>query len=221
MMENLLKELYEFYWEIKSSVALYEIRENTIPADLLNELRNSFDHVARCYHFYDLGSHSPDEKKIESHLVKARSHLERLHLDLYKNFIVKNIDRINTFTQRVEDDLNRIKERPYPLPDVTQFQTWFNAEHSRVKNIVLSAKIDECAQKGHTEKIELLSKALICQEEFIDRCNSKYGNLQPCIAEAIDIMKKDCKQYRIATYVVPVISLIISLIVGYFLGKFL
>ena len=49
MCQSEIKAFYGFYWEIKASVARYEVIHNKIPADLLNELRNAFDHVARCY----------------------------------------------------------------------------------------------------------------------------------------------------------------------------
>ena len=123
-----LRELYSFYWEIKSSVALYETNFNKIPAELLNEIRNAFDHVARCYVLYGLDSEQPDAAKIEQHLDKSLSHLERLHLDLYKLFILENKEQVDRLVSQIETDLRGIRERPYPLPEVTRFQGWLSKE---------------------------------------------------------------------------------------------
>jgi len=218
-MEKSLKELYEFYWEIKSAVALYEVRFNKIPADLLNEIRNTFDHVARCYVLHGMVSENPNIEAVTRHLVRARSHLERLHLDLYKLFILENIDQVHHFENQFEQDLATIRERPYPLPEVTRFQTWFHKERKTVNGIVASAKINESTQDSHDQKIELLANARDCQEEFIDRLYAEYGTIQPYIKEAAEIVKKDRNRYHIATYVVPVIIAILCLIVGTMLGR--
>lgn len=218
-MEESLKELYEFYWEIKAAVALYEVRFNKIPADLLNEIRNTFDHVARCYVLHGIMSDAPNVEAVKRHLVRARSHLERLHLDLYKLFILENVDQILLFENQFEQDLVTLKERPYPLPEVTRFQTWFYNERKTVDAIVTSAKINESKQEDHGKKIELLTKARDCQEEFIDRLHAEYGTIQPYMKEAAEIVKKDRNRYNFATYVVPIIIAILCLIIGTIFGK--
>ena len=218
-MDQSLKDLYEFYWEIKASIALYEVKFNAIPADLLNEIRNTFDHIARCYRFYGLGSDVPNVEAIKRHLSKARSHLERLHLDLYKLFILENVNQIDRFSQRIDNDLVGVRERPYPLPDVTQFQSWFYKERKIVDGVVVAAKNDECTLEDHDRKIELLVKARDCQEEFIDRLCAEYGTVQPYIREAAEIAQRDRRRYRRSTYIVPIIIAAASLFVGVVLGK--
>ena len=219
-MNESLKELYEFYWEIKAAVALYEVRFNKIPADLLNEIRNTFDHVARCYVLHGIASDSPNVEAVTRHLVRARSHLERLHLDLYKLFILENIDQICHFENQFSQDLATLKDRPYPLPDITRFQAWFNNERKKVEGIVTSAKINESVQEDHNKKIDLLANARDCQEEFIDKLYAEYGTVQPYMKEAAEIVKKARHRYHIATYIVPVVIAILCLIVGTMLGKF-
>ena len=214
-MENLPKELYEFYWKIKSAVALYEVRFNAIPADLLNEIRNTFDHIARCYVFHNLGHPEQNTALIEQQIYRARGHLERLHLDLYKLFLLNNSDVINKIVQQIEVDLKKVKERPYPLPDVTRFQVWFLKERKIVEDVIISAKKDECVQKSHDEKINLLIAAMMRQEEFIDRLSDEYTAVQPYVKEAVNILKKDRWRYRITAYVIPAITLI----AGYILGR--
>jgi hypothetical protein len=218
-MNESLKELYEFYWEIKAAVALYEVRFNKIPADLLNEIRNTFDHVARCYVLHGIASDAPNVEVVKRHLVNARGHLERLHLDLYKLFILENIDQINHFENQFRQDLVAIEERPYPLPDVTRFQVWLHKERKKVDGVITSAKIHESMQEDHDEKIEFLAKARDCQEEFIDRLHDEYGTIQPYMKEAAEIVKKDRNRHRLTTYIVPAIIAILCLIVGTILGK--
>ena len=218
-MDESLKELYECYWKVKAAVAFYEVKYNKIPADLLNEIRNMFDHVARCYVLHGIASDTPNVDAIARHLVMARGHLERLHLDLYKLFILENIDQINYFENQFEQDLAAVKERPYPLPEVTRFQIWFHKERKRVDGIVTSAKINESTQEDHDKKIELLTEARDCQEEFIDCFHAEYGIIQPYMKEAAEIVKKDRHRYCTSTYVVPIIIAILCLIIGTVAGK--
>ena len=77
--ENVICEIYQDYQEdIKPLVYYIERKFHKFPLSLLNEIRDVFDHISRCY--------IPDAKPeyINTNLSQAKNHFTRVKLDAYK-----------------------------------------------------------------------------------------------------------------------------------------
>lgn len=79
---------------IKPLVAEIEVRFESFPISIFNEIRAFNDHVSRCYLKPD------DEKWINNQVLKAERHIERIILDCYKflnvslyDSVIKNFDK--------------------------------------------------------------------------------------------------------------------------------
>lgn len=79
---------------IKPLVAEIEVRFESFPISIFNEIRAFNDHVSRCYLKPD------DEKWINDQVLKAERHIERIILDCYKflnvslyDSVIKNFDK--------------------------------------------------------------------------------------------------------------------------------
>lgn len=78
-----LKEHYQDYLQhLKPLQALVESQYQSVPAQILNEIRAFTDHIASCYYT------SATEHSIQENIEKAESHLLRIKLDCYKFIIV-------------------------------------------------------------------------------------------------------------------------------------
>jgi hypothetical protein len=92
VFNNELSSLYKYYNEtIKPMLINVESRYEYDPLPLYNEIRAFNDHISRCY--------SPDvtnDYRV-SQLGKARIHLDRLLLDLYKYLNVYFHDKVEKF----------------------------------------------------------------------------------------------------------------------------
>ena len=214
MSHHEIKALYDFYWEIKATVAVYEVTYNKIPADLVNELRNAFDHVARCYVLYGLDSDKIQDDFVTKHLTLARNHLKRLHLDLHKNILLYLHDKTFQWVEVIQRQVQLIGEHPYPLPAVVKFQQEFHEKRVVAEQVVIEAKQRECQQQNHDDKVVLLKNAEGKLKEFHRWTNEQYYQILPIFEEAFKIAKKDKIRYRISTYLVPAIALILGLLLA-------
>jgi len=85
-------EIYVKYREtLKPLIAEIEALNQRFPVAVLNEVRASFDHIARCY-----GANLDVSKNID----RAKGHISRAILDSYKTLIVYFHDRIETFRKQ-------------------------------------------------------------------------------------------------------------------------
>ena len=74
-----IQEIYQDYQnDIKPLVYYIERRFRKFPLSLLNEIRDVFDHISRCYKT-DVG-----EEYINDNIAKAKNHFDRVKLDSYK-----------------------------------------------------------------------------------------------------------------------------------------
>jgi hypothetical protein len=216
MCDPEINEIYEFYWEIKTLIAVYEVNHNECTADLLNEIRNAFDHIARCYKKYGLGTQSPNDDMIRKNLTKAKNHLERLHLDLYKNMLLQLRDKMIDWVKILECQSKVLVDRPYPMTDVVKFHSEFHEKRIAVENVLTQAKQQEFLLERHDEKILELKKAKREIDQFNTWVNQQYYNLLPYLEEAVQITKKDRKRYCWSTYIIPVILFIAGILIGKF-----
>lgn len=84
-----LSPLYQTYNEvIKPLIAEIEVRFESFPTSIYNEIRAFNDHVARCYRNIN------DEELIETQIKKSKGHIERIVLDCYKYLNVKLYDLV-------------------------------------------------------------------------------------------------------------------------------
>lgn len=84
-----LTPLYDKYNNvIKPLIAEIEVRFESFPTSIFNEIRAFNDHVSRCYLKPD------DEKWINSQIHKAEGHIERMILDCYKFLNVSLYDSV-------------------------------------------------------------------------------------------------------------------------------
>lgn len=77
--ETKIKEIYLDYQEnIKPLIYYIERKFHKFPLSLLNEIRDVFDHISRCY--------DPDAEQsyIDENIRKAENHFTRIKLDAYK-----------------------------------------------------------------------------------------------------------------------------------------
>jgi hypothetical protein len=85
-------EIYANYREtLKPLIAEIEALNQHFPIAVLNEIRASFDHIARCY------GTNPD---INKNIDRAKGHISRAILDSYKTLIVLFHDRIDAFRKQ-------------------------------------------------------------------------------------------------------------------------
>lgn len=84
-----LTPLYNKYNNvIKPLIAEIEVRFESFPTSIFNEIRAFNDHVSRCYLKPD------DEEWINSQIHKAEGHIERMILDCYKFLNVSLYDSV-------------------------------------------------------------------------------------------------------------------------------
>lgn len=84
-----LTPLYNKYNDvIKPLIAEIEVRFESFPTSIFNEIRAFNDHVSRCYFNPD------DEEWINNQIHKAEGHIERIILDCYKFLNVSLYDSV-------------------------------------------------------------------------------------------------------------------------------
>ena len=77
--ETKIKEIYADYQEnVKPLIYYIERKFHRFPLSLLNEIRDVFDHISRCYEPY------ANQKYIDKNIEKAQNHFTRIKLDAYK-----------------------------------------------------------------------------------------------------------------------------------------
>ena len=103
--EKLIQQ-YELYNSvIKPLIATYEAREKQFPTPIFNEIRAFNDHIARCY------MPQINSDFIDSQLIRASRHLNRIILDCYKYLIISYYDSIKLFEKRTKNiDLTIIND---------------------------------------------------------------------------------------------------------------
>lgn len=94
---NKLVEMYDIYNTIiKPLIADIEASYNSIPQELLNEIRAYNDHLSRIF------SKSSNDEIIDTQLSKAFSHIKRLVYDCYKYLIVYTKHYIDTQEKKLK-----------------------------------------------------------------------------------------------------------------------
>lgn len=86
--ERLTPLYHKYNVVIKPLIAEIEVRFESFPIQIFNEIRAFNDHVSRCYLKPD------DEEWINSQIHKAEGHIERIILDCYKFLNVSLYDSV-------------------------------------------------------------------------------------------------------------------------------
>lgn len=156
--------VYESYNNlIKPLIADIEAKYEKISPELLNEIRATFDHIARCY----LPGRSGDE--IDKDIEKANGHIIRLALDCYKCLNVyyhKSFEKFEKKTERV--DLSRVDNGDF----YAKYRQFINTAKLRIR---------EAKKKESTDKsaaLRLFEEAYTTYGELDEFITSRYGHIQ-------------------------------------------
>ena len=115
---RMLSELYVTYREIlKTRIFLVEILTNEYPIQVLTEIRDFNDHIAKCF------LNNENESDCLKELHKAKSHLQRAIADCYKILIqIYFPDKIAFFHKQYEIIHLRMVDNGCFLPELTRLQ---------------------------------------------------------------------------------------------------
>lgn len=128
---NDIKQIYiEYRTQLNPLIQAYEVLKKTFPITILNEIRDAFSHISKCYK----PKMSADD--IDSNIEKAKNHLRRAMLDAYKYNCMALQDKIAEF--------KREHERVLALIDAGDFCDKLFADENAAQNVFLEAKKAEC-----------------------------------------------------------------------------
>lgn len=128
---NEIKQIYlDYRTRLNPLVQSYEVLKKTFPITILNEIRDIFSHIAKCY--------KPKIKsdEIDSNIEKAKSHLQRAMLDAYKYNCFAIQDKIAEFKKE--------HERVLTLIDAGTFIDKLYSNENDAQESFLNAKKVEC-----------------------------------------------------------------------------
>jgi hypothetical protein len=129
-------EIYAKYREIlKPLIAEIEALDQRFPTAILNEIRASFDHIARCY------GTNPDVAK---NIDRAKGHISRAILDSYKTLIVLFHDRVETFRKQNDN-------KDWSTVDGGRFNSKFYELWCHAKKCYVEAKRQQDSEKNWLE----------------------------------------------------------------------
>lgn len=128
---NEIKQIHsEYRTRLNPLIQAYEVLKKTFPITILNEIRDVFSHISKCYK----PKISADE--INSNIEKAKNHLRRAMLDAYKYNCMAMQDKIAEFKKE--------HERVLSLIDTGAFIDKLFADENEAQNLFLKAKEVEC-----------------------------------------------------------------------------
>ena len=129
-------EIYTKYREtLKPLIAEIEALNQHFPIAVLNEIRASFDHIARCY------GANPDVGK---NIDRAKGHVVRAILDSYKTLIVLFHDRIEAFRKQN-------KHKDWSTVDGGRFNSKFCELRCTARKCYIEAKRQQDSERNWLE----------------------------------------------------------------------
>lgn len=99
--EKRISEIYHSYMhEITPFIILLETVDSEYPAEILNELRATFTHLARYYEFVGNNVTVKDDsiiERLEAQIGSAERHIKRCKLDCYKYACLSFAENLKQF----------------------------------------------------------------------------------------------------------------------------
>lgn len=163
-ISQVLKYYRENFFPIFAYATAMEAR---IPIEMLNEIRNCFDHLARA----ELG-HDPD-----ANIIKAKNHIDRACLDCAKIAWV-------ACKNEVERVFNAFSPKEYSILDGGAFWTKISNLYDSFRKKSLEARFGETKKmhEGVFEAANLYFEAINIGEELVDTINKKSNHLSHAVS---------------------------------------
>lgn len=169
------KIFQEYQNDIKPLVYYIERKYHKFPLSLLNEIRDVFDHLSRCYCTNTDIENFNEKDYIDKNIEKAQNHFTRIKLDAYKY--------INDFKAR---DFKRWKRKynKYDLQNINDGEFWkeiLDLEYESEKLFVLARKMESIDIENaydlfyqSTEKYEKIEELISNKQKLIVKAKFKY-----------------------------------------------
>ncbi|HYQ57554.1 MAG TPA: hypothetical protein VEP89_09430 [Draconibacterium sp.] len=185
-----MKELLTLYESTKKYIFLSEYynKNHKVSVSVINELRNSFDHVMRAVKYADLS---------EGEFSKARGHLYRSAFDACEIIVINRLNYIYSF------------KKDYELKSL---QSAFPKYHSEYLPLISSIIEDLSKVRNEAKSKERLAKYEEVLTELIEICNE----LDKGVGNIIEVKKSDIKKNgiikKVTTISIGAVALITSII---------
>lgn len=176
ILDEKLKEVLLKYENIREGLSLYLCKYNLFVAGLFEQVRHTFDHIARCYVLYQIGGLSPNEKEIVKNIERANNHIERLGLDILKSLMFAEEEYFGIFVKSYKEHLQiMIKEKTATVSStMIDFLAVCDETANDIEKHITAARQKECTAKDIITKGESYEKAYqkICNKvkEVIIQC---------------------------------------------------
>ncbi len=144
----------EYNTKLKPLIAAYESLTGKFPGQILNEIRASHDHVARCF----VSGHSEAERLGE--INKAEGHIIRCILDGYKHMILYGYDFVDNFHKEYQDiQLSLVNDGKF-LPELQRLEDF-------AKQQTIEARLKESESFPNKESsYEYYQKAILAYKDI-------------------------------------------------------
>ncbi len=155
---EIIKLYHEYQSEVKLMVYYVERRFHKFPIALLNNLRDVFDHISRCY------EKDVNDEYIEDNIRKAQNHFMRIKLDMYK-YIYDVKDR----------DFSRWKKKysKYDLQNIEHGKFWKKILELEQESEILFKNAKTMESKNTSQSYELFAQAIKKYEEIDNEIQKK------------------------------------------------
>lgn len=195
--EKAVKEIYQDYQRnVKPLIYYVERKYHRFPKSLLNEIRDVFDHLSRCYCTdIELGIEDTDkEKYINDNIEKAENHFTRIKLDAYKY--------VNDFKER---DFKKWKRKysKYDLQNIDNGVFWENILQLEELGEELFSLAKAKESKNIEEAYELFVKS-----------TEKYDEIEDLIRKKQKLILKAKMKYRRISFLNTFFTFIIGIVTG-------
>lgn len=190
-----INKIYKDYQDtIKPLIFYIERKYHKFPNAILNEIRDVFDHISRCYR------DDAKDEYINDNIIKAENHFTRVKLDAYK--YVSDI-------KRKDFVLWKRKYNKYDLQGIDNGNFW--------KYII---ELEEEAEEKFALAKEEESKDIEKSYELFSESVSQYNTINKLIKEKRGLIIKEKIKYqritmsnKIVGFVIGIISSIIAAII--------
>lgn len=196
---ELLDTVFRMYIEdINPFIVRFEVTKGEFPAEIQNEIRAIYGHLARA-------SMAETPEQVRSNIEKMKSHSKRALLDCFKYTSILCSDEYDAFMKRYENvDLTYLDNGNF-LPDVV---SCCKSAREALKN----AKIAETSNISENDLFDLYQEAYLKFEQLNKKINMAEENAKLLQHKATqkDKMTRASLWIGIAGFVVGIIGIVIN-----------
>lgn len=196
---ELLDTVFRMYIEdINPFIVRFEVTKGEFPAEIQNEIRAIYGHLARA-------SMAETPEQVRSNIEKMKSHSKRALLDCFKYTSILCSDEYDAFMKRYENvDLTYLDNGNF-LPDVV---SCCKSAREALKN----AKIAETSNISENDLFDLYQEAYLKFEQLNKKINMAEENAKFLQHKATqkDKMTRASLWIGIAGFVVGIIGIVIN-----------